>query len=312
MEGLMRLPLDVGIGHYDEPPPDEIIDVDAFVAAGRCRFANRLEVWADIEEGRIVAAGSDGGGQVASTEMSLGLASLSVPAVAFPDIRTTESDDRSITFVQTAGGRTGAPFPRRFRSGVKVNFTAPAAWTTVAITINGDGTTSFQPRGASRFPRHWFYGNDGQLVAKSATIDYRDWTSTVHDNDTPWGEAYPSIEIAACETALERVLSRLVMQGDTRPTIRKIEAGDELMRIGEPATTMALVLDGLVEISIDGKILAESGPGTLLGERAALEAGMRTSTARALTAVKVAEFGVDTLSEEQRRELSTHHRRELQ
>ncbi|MEL7208168.1 MAG: hypothetical protein AAGK32_08060 [Actinomycetota bacterium] len=68
----MRIPLDVGIGHYDDPPPDEIDDVDAFVDAGRCRFANRLEAWADIEDGRIVASGCGGGGRVAATDLSLG------------------------------------------------------------------------------------------------------------------------------------------------------------------------------------------------------------------------------------------------
>lgn len=313
MEGFMRLPLDVGIGHYDQPPPDEIGDIDALVAAGQCRFVNRLEVWADIDEGRIITAGCKGGGRVASTEISVGRASLSVPAIAFPDLRATEADgDRSITYVQTAGGRTGAPFPRRSGSGLTMKLVAPTAWTSVAITINGDGTSSFKPRGASRFPRHWFYGTDGRLVAKSARIDYRDWTSTVHDDDTPWGNAHTSIEIAACETAIERVLSPLVMQGDTRPTIRKVDNGDELMRIGEPATTMMLVLDGMVEISIDGKTLAESGPGTLLGERAALESGTRTSTVRALTAVKVAEFPPEVLGDEQRQQLRTHHQRELQ
>ena len=83
------------------------------------------------------------------------------------------------------------------------------------------------------------------------------------------------------------------------------------MRLGEPATTMMLVLDGLVEISIDGEVLAASGPGTLLGERAALESGTRTSTVRAVTPVKVAEFAPGALGESQRRELSTLHRREL-
>lgn len=307
----MRIPMDVGLGHYDDPPPDEIGDVDAFVEAGRCRFANRLDAWADIEDGRIVASGCSGGGKVASTDVSLGPRSLSVPAVAFPDIRLTEADgDRSITFVQTAGGRTGAPFPRRVGSGLAVKLTAPTAWTSVAVTINGDGTTSCRPHGASRFPRHWFYGSGGQLMAKSATIDYRSWTLTVHDDNTPWGDAHDSIEIAACETALERMLSRVVMQAETRPTIRTVDRGDDLMCLGDPASTMMLILDGIVEISIGDRVLAESGPGSMLGERAVLESGTRTSTVRALTEVKVAEFAPTLLLQEQLRMLSSHHQRE--
>jgi len=192
-----------------------------------------------------------------------------------------------------------------------MKLTSPTAWTTVSLTINGDGTTSFQPRGASRFPRHWFYGIDGNLAAKSATIDYRNWTTTVHDEDTPWGDAHESIEIAACETALERTLSKLVMQGNRRPKIHKIDSGDYVMRLGEPATSMALVLDGMVEISIDGKVLAESGPGTLLGERATLESGTRTSTVRAVTPVKIAEVDPRLFGEDQLQELRKHHRREV-
>ncbi|MEL7208167.1 MAG: hypothetical protein AAGK32_08055, partial [Actinomycetota bacterium] len=97
-------------------------------------------------------------------------------------------------------------------------------------------------------------------MAKSATIDHRSWTSTVHDDNTPWGDAHDSIEIAACETALERMLSRIVMQAESRPSIRTVDQGDDLMRLGDPASTMMLVLDGIVEISIDDRVLAESGP----------------------------------------------------
>lgn len=311
MSGLMRLPLDVGLGHYDEPPPDVIDDVDAFVADGRCRFANHLSAWAEVEDGRIVDAGCDGGGRVASTDLSLGPAGVSIGAVAFPELRATETDgDRAVTFVQTVGARTGAPFPRRTGSGLRMKLTAPTAWSTVAVTIGADGTTSFEARGASPFPRHWFYDATGRLVTKSATIDYRDWTATSHEDDTPWGDAHREIAVAACETALERTLSRLVMDGGDKPTIRTVDAGQELMRQGEPATAMLLVLDGLMEIEVDGRVVAEDGPGSLLGERAVLEGGVRTATVRAVTAMKVAEFGPELLAEAQLRELSTHHRRE--
>lgn len=312
MEGLMRLPLDIGLGRYDPPPPDRMDDVAAYVEAGHCRFANHLTAWADIEDGRIIDAGSAGGGLVASTDITLGSARIGLPAVAYPEIRKTETDaDRSVTFVQTAGGRTGAPFPRRVPGRQLVRLTAPTAWTSIALTIAGDGSVSFRPRGASRFPRHWFYGIDGRLEAKSATIDYRDWTASDHEDDTPWGDGFRNVEIAACETALERMLSTLVMQGSTEPTIRTVAAGEALMRHGEPAATMMLVLDGLVEIAVDGRALAESGPGSILGERAVLEGGTRTATATAKTRVKVAEFSPDVLGRDQLQELRTHHQREL-
>jgi class 3 adenylate cyclase len=40
-----------------------------------------------------------------------------------------------VTFVQTAGGRTGVPAPRRVRRAPFVQFSAPLAWTTVALEI---------------------------------------------------------------------------------------------------------------------------------------------------------------------------------
>lgn len=312
MEGLMRLPLDIGLGHYDPPPPDRLDDLTAYVEAGYCRFANRLEAWADVEDGRVVDAGCSGTGLVGNTAVNLGPARIAVPAVAYPEICSTETDcDRSITFIQTAGGRTGAPFPRRVTGRRLARLTAPTAWTSVALTLNGDGSVAFRPRGASRFPRHWFYGTDGCLTAKSATIDYQDWVSSAHEEDTPWGDGFRSIEIAACETALERMLSILVMQGQAKPSIRTVPAGQALMRNGERATTMMLILDGLVEISIDGSILAESGPGALLGERAMLEGGARTATVTARTPVKVAEFAPQILDENALTNLRTHHQREF-
>ena len=83
------------------------------------------------------------------------------------------------------------------------------------------------------------------------------------------------------------------------------------MRNGERATTMMLILDGLVEISIDGEVLAESGPGALLGERAVLEGGARTATVVARTPVKVAEFAPQILDEDELTSLRTHHQREF-
>ncbi len=48
--GPVRLPMDIGVGHYDDPPPDELGDRAAFVAADRCRFANVLAAWIDVDE----------------------------------------------------------------------------------------------------------------------------------------------------------------------------------------------------------------------------------------------------------------------
>ena len=70
MTGPMRVPMDFGIGHYDQAPPDQIRDGDLeeLRDADRYRFANDLSVWVEVDEGRIVDAGYSGGGLVGSTQ----------------------------------------------------------------------------------------------------------------------------------------------------------------------------------------------------------------------------------------------------
>ncbi|MEM7276438.1 MAG: hypothetical protein AAF547_25420, partial [Actinomycetota bacterium] len=239
MTGLMRLPMDVGLGHYDEPPPDHIDDIEAFVSDGRCRFANRLEVWAVLDDGLVVDAGSSGGGLVAATEVDLRALSIRVAAIPYPEIRVTEHEAGAVRFVQTAGGRTGAPFPRRVGGGNRFRMTSPTAWTTLAVTVRPDGSTEAEVRGASPFPRHWFYDHDGNLVRKSATIEFDRWTSGEHEVDTPWGDADNAIVATEAESALERTLSRIVMaEQGRRPSIRTFQPGEVLMTQGEPARSM--------------------------------------------------------------------------
>ena len=307
IEGLMRLPMDIGIGHYDAPPPDHIDDIEEFVNEGCCRFANRLEAWVEIEDGKIITGGCTGGGLVGGTQMGIGKAHLTVAAIGFPELQSSELDgDQATTFVQTAGGRTGAPFPRRVEGARVMRLTAPTAWSTLALTINADGTSSFTPRGASQFPRHWFYDENGDLVSKSATIDYEAWVSADHSHDTPWGNKEHEVHVAARASALELELSRLVMD-DASPDIRVIPEGKSFMRQGEEATRMVLILDGVVEIDIDGEIVAESGPGTVIGERSILHGGKRTATVTATTAVKIAEIDCRAIDLAAREQLEQQH-----
>ena len=51
IRGLPRLPFDLGVGQYDDPPPDVLGDLEALQAAGAFRFANRLDAWVEVVEG---------------------------------------------------------------------------------------------------------------------------------------------------------------------------------------------------------------------------------------------------------------------
>ncbi len=71
------------------------------------------------------------------------------------------------------------------------------------------------------------------------------------------------------------------MHGAAKPKIRKVKRGHQCWsRQGEKGSDVYLILDGVLRVEVDGERLAEYGPGALLGERAHLEGGTRTSTPR--------------------------------
>ena len=312
IEGTTRLPFDVGMAHYDPPPPDELVSLDALREADRFRFANRLAAWIDVRaNGEIAGAGYSGAGQIGSTTVRLGGVSHVFQAVALPDIQhDPEYGDGFVRFVQTAGGRTGMPAPRTVRRAPFIQWQAPLAWTTLTLTLYANGDAKSELIGASRFPRHWVYDNDGKLVNKSGLIDFNDWFRKSFGKPTPWGNNDSEAFVTVVETALERSLSRQLMSGAAKPKILKIDRGTSLVRQGEKGTYVYLILDGVVRVERDGQRLAEYGPGALLGERAHLEGGTRTSSLIAVTAARVAMVPGESLDREALEELSSGHRRE--
>lgn len=308
----MKLPMDLGISHYDDPPPDHAEDLEELREADRFRFANFLEAWIDVDDaGNITDAGYSGSGMIGATTLRMGPSSVTIPAVAFEDIqREPEIEKDRAVFVQTAGGRTGAPMPRRVDRPPFVQITAPTAWTTLQLVIHADGSSSFAVVGASPFPRHWIYDSDRVLAAKSGITDYSTWSRESFGDHTPWGDVESPAMVTAVETALERQLSLQIMREGDRPRIRSLEPGTTLTRQGEEGTELYLVLDGVLSVDVDGETLAELGPGAVVGERAAMEGGLRTSTLTALTPVKIAAAPHDSIDLDKLRSLSEGHRRE--
>jgi hypothetical protein len=88
IEGATRLPFDVGMAHYDPPPPDELGSLDELRRADRFRFANRLSAWIEVRaSGEVSGAGYSAGGQIGSTTVRIGGLSHVFQAVALPDIQ---------------------------------------------------------------------------------------------------------------------------------------------------------------------------------------------------------------------------------
>jgi hypothetical protein len=215
-----------------------------------------------------------------------------------------------VRFVQTVGGRTGLPAPRPVKRRPYVQWQAPLVWTTLTLTLRADGTAEPAMTGASTFPRHWVYGADGGLTHKSGLTDYANWFATSFGTHSPWGDEDSPALVTAVETALERALSVQLMHGAAKPVISRVSAGDPLVRQGEPGTSVYLVLDGVIRVEHDGEPLAEYGPGAILGERAHLEGGIRTSTLTAVTDCRVASVEASQFDHDALVELSGGHRRE--
>ena len=90
----------------------------------------------------------------------------------------------------------------------------------------------------------------------------------------------------------------------------KLKAGQTLVSQGEKGDEVFLLLDGVLRVEHDGERLAEYGPGALLGERAHLEGGKRTSTLVAVTPARVAAVKADQLQRGELHQLAKGHRRE--
>jgi hypothetical protein len=310
--GGTRVAFDSGVTHYDDPPPTQIDDIEALRAGDKFRFANVLRAWIETgPAGEITGHGYSGGGLIGDTTIRLGGVRHTFQNALLPDLRRDpEKGDGWVRFAQTVGGRTSLPAPRRVKHPPYIQWQAPLVWTTLTLTLHADGRAEPAMTGASSFPRHWIYGDDGKLTHKSGLTDYSDWMSTSFGEHTPWGEQDSPALVTAVETALEHELSVQLMHGAGKPRIEKLAAGSVLVRQGEPGTEIYLILDGVIRVERDGEWLAEYGPGALLGERAHLEGGTRTSTLVAVTACRVASVEASQFDRSVLEELSGGHRRE--
>jgi hypothetical protein len=310
ISGPSKIPFEAGFTHYDEPPPDRLEDLEKLRTSDRFREANELRAYIEVENGRIVEAGHLGQGHIGATTVKVGPAALRFPAVQLPDIQAEpEVGESSVRFVQTVGGRMGLPTPRPVPHKPFVQFWPSIAWTTLALTINADGTSSHELVGASPFPRHWIYDDEGRLVEKSGVIDFGKWFNNSFGDRTPWGAQDSPAVVAVVESALERSLSSAIMSGGAKPKIRTIPEGGNLVRQGQAGTDVFLILDGIFVVEVDEREVAEIGPGAVVGERSALLNGTRTATLWARTPGRVASVPSAALDPQALGSLAATHRK---
>ena len=317
LEGMGKIATRMKLAHHDPPPPDSLgsdtpAAIEELRTADRFRFANELRAFIEVDDdGKITDCGYCGSGVIGATTVGLGVGSISIPAVKLPDRQSDpEVDATSVKFTQAVGGRTGAPMPRPVKHAPFIQYHAPIVWTTLELTINADGTHNGAMVGASGFPRHWVFDNDGNLVAKSSVAEYKKWMADSFGRRTPWGDEDSPALTSEVESLVERELQESIMRGDKKPDIRRVKEGKTLVEQGSASDEMYLLLNGILVVEVDGEKIAELGPGAVFGERAVLEGGTRTATLRAVTDCKVAAVHADHIDRDKLAALASGHHRE--
>ena len=289
MTGPLRVPVDIGIGHYDAPLPADIDDLEALRVADRFRFANELRAWIEVDDGRVVDAGYSAGGHMGSTTLAIGLGSITIPAVSFPDLRAEPIiTATTATFRQTTGGRTGAPLPRRNQSAAVPQDRLPNRVDHAQFDV--------ARRWIARLRRHRCV-QDAQTLDLQPTERSRgqEWNDRLQglDSGELWGQhavgrcRFPGHRDCSRDSARAATLgpdheNRQETEGpEARPAGDSHEAGRSRSRAVPPPRRS-------LSVEVGGGEVAEVGPGSILGERALIEGGIRTSTLRATTPVTVA------------------------
>jgi hypothetical protein len=313
--GPPKWAFDLGVTHYDEPPPDRIDgpqQLDLLQASGRFRFVNELRAWVEVLDGRIVDAGYDGRSRISSTSVRMGRRTgLVFEPIAFPEIRAEVMvDGERASFVQTTGGRTGMPSPRHVHRPPFFRWASPPVWTTLRLTIHADGRTEHELLGASRFPRHWIYGPDGALVAKTGLTDFDSWYRNTLETSSPWGHLDSPALVTSAGNALERDLSASLLHDHRNWGIRRLLAGETLLSQGDRGSKLFVLLDGVLAVNVDGKDVVDLAPGAVVGEHALLRGGRRTATLVAATNATVAVVTKFDRSDDRLASLAVDHLRE--
>jgi len=310
VKGFLGVPFEMGLAHYDEPLPDRLDALDEWHRKDLFRECNQLLGWIEVEDGRITAWGQDGGGRIGATRLKLGPKTVTVKAKAMPDIRPEPIvTATSVRFTQTCGGRTGVPAPRRVSRKPFFQIDSAVAWTTLSLTIHVDGRIQHELAGASMFPRHWIYDHAGQLVKQTGLTDFNTWITDAFGERTPWGDYDSPALVQPVESALERELASIIVRG-AKTKGRSIGKGEALMEQGQAGDEMFLVLDGRFSVEVDGRSVAEIGPGAIVGERARIEDGRRTATVRALSACQVVPVPRRYADASELAEIARGHKRE--
>jgi Cyclic nucleotide-binding domain len=298
LDRLPAIPLELAVAHYDDPPPEVVPDLDEHRRKDAFREANELRAWIKVEGDEIVDHGQLGRSVIAEGP-ELEPSQVAFAAVEFPVIQPEpQIGDGWARFTQTVGGRIGLPAPRSIEGRPYFHVGAVSAWTTLELVIRTDGTSETKLVAASPFPRHSLYGANGRLLDVYGAVEFE------MGEDTPWQEMPAFAD--SVESQLERRLAETILREGAKLIRRRVPRGETLVEQGEPGRDLYVLLDGVLEVEVDGETVAHVGSGAILGERAVLGDGRRTATLRAERTCRVVVISSQDVSREHLKQISTN------
>lgn len=304
LDRMPFVPLELAVAHYDEPPPTMAPDLERLRREDAFREANKLEAWIEVMGGEIVDYGQRGMSLISDPRLELEQRQVAFPSIEFPVIQPEpEVGDGWVRFTQTVGGRIGLPVPRAIAGRPYFHVGAISAWTTLEVLIHLDGRSGSRLVAASPFPRHSLYGSDGRLLAVFGAVEFE------LGDGSPWGDEETPAFVDAVESELERRLATSILRGGAKLVRRRVAPGETLVEEGRAGVDLFILLDGLLDVEIDGETVAQVGSGAILGERAVLADGRRTATLRAVRSSRVAVVGPDQIARPQLAEISASRAR---
>ena len=231
---VLKGTFEAGFTHYDDPPPDELDDLEEMRAAGRFRFANHLAAWIEVEDGQIVDAGYSAAASWARRRSASPTSARPSSRCCFPTSATSP--------------RSRARWPvradhRRPHRAPRAAAREPPAVRAVQGADRVDDARAHDPRrrhvASSRCSARASSPGTGstttraQLAAKVGLADFKDWYRDAFGKHTPWGERDSPALVTAVETALERELSATIMRRATKAEIRTLKKGKRLVEQGD-------------------------------------------------------------------------------
>ena len=310
---VLKGTFEAGFTHYDDPPPDEIDDLEEMRAAGALPLRQPPR-----------GVGRHRGRARSSTPATRAAASWARRRSASPTSARRSSRCRSPTSATTPRSRTrsrgscrppagepGLPAPRRVKHPPFIQFKAPTVWTTLGahdprrrhVGVRGARREQVPP--ALDLRRRRTARGEGRARRLQGLVPRR--VRQVH-----------AVGRARLEGARHRGRDRARTRALHHDHAQGRQGRDPHDQEGQAARAsratsgndLFLLLDGVLAVLIDGEPVAEVGPGAILGERAVLEGGIRTSTLEAQTACRVAVARPDQIDRAALLALAEKHRRE--